>query len=355
MNVKRTILLTPPQLGSEHIKEKITCIRAHRERIFQVYTQKTERKLICHNYGQGGAGWTFLFGCVNESIRQYQQHVQEDTSLAKQPICVIGAGCYGLLTAIILARAGYTVRIVAKDTHNLPSDKAAGFFFPRARKCSTPQERAIFQAYGMESYRTYLQIINGTHPFITAGPKLLPAYYGLDIDPGFAPYIADELVKHPEQVTIDFGNGKQYDALEYQTVFINSTAMMLQLHRCVQNLNISIEKKEIETFDDIPEPIIFNCTSLGAKKLTGDVRLIPVQGHLITLTNQPAVENLQYLINVKVVMPSVKGTPRDELIYFAPKDQGILGITFIRGQENPAANQHEFDRLLQRCKEYFGT
>jgi hypothetical protein len=355
LNIKRTVTLTPPLLGAEHIKEKITCIRAHRERIFQVYTQKTESKLICHDYGQGGAGWTFLFGCVNESIRQFQRAVQEDASLAKQPICVIGAGCYGLLTAIMLARAGYAVRIVTKDTQNLPSDKAAGFFFPRARKCSTPQERAIFLSYGMESYRTYLQIINGDHPFITQGPKLLPAYYGLDIDPGFAPYITDGLVAHPEQVTIDFGNGKRYEALEYQTIFINSTAMMHELQRNAQELGISIEKKEIESFDEIPEPIIFNCTSLGAKKLTGDTRLIPVQGHLIALANQPKPEELQYLINVKVIMPSVKGTPRDELIYFAPKDQGILGITFIRGQDNPAANQHEFDRLLQRCKDYFGT
>jgi hypothetical protein len=282
-----------------------------------VYTQKTGRKLICHNYGQGGAGWTFLFGCVNESIRQFQQQLQEDASLAKQPICVIGAGCYGLLTAITLARAGHTVRIVAKDTHNLPSNKAAGFFFPRARKCSTPQERAIFQGYGMESYRTYLQIINGTHPFITQGPKLLPAYYGLDIDPGFAPYIADGLVAQPEQVTIDFGNGKRYDALEYQTVFINSTAMMLELQRNAQELGISIEKKELETFDEIPEPIIFNCTSLGAKKLTGDARLIPVQGHLIRLKNQPAAA-LKYVIHVRVLQ---NGKPT--YIYFAPKASGI--------------------------------
>ena len=66
-------------------------------------------KLIIHNYGQGGAGWTFLFGCVNESIRLFQQ------KNINNPVCIIGAGCYGMLTAINLKLLGYNVKIIAKD------------------------------------------------------------------------------------------------------------------------------------------------------------------------------------------------------------------------------------------------
>ena len=61
------------------------------------------------------------------------------------------------------------------------------------------------------------------------------------------------------------------------------------------------------------------------------------------------------MINVKVIQNTPKGTPRDELIYYAPKESGILGITFLRGQDSLTANHHEFDRLLQRCKDFFGT
>jgi hypothetical protein len=60
------------------------------------------------------------------------------------------------------------------------------------------------------------------------------------------------------------------------------------------------------------------------------------------------------MINVKVIQKGPKGM-RDELIYFAPKDEGILGITFIRGQDSLTANQQEFDRLLERCRDFFGT
>lgn len=355
MIMQRTITLTPPRISEAHIKEKIVCIRAHRERIFNVSTQIDGDKLICHNYGQGGAGWTFLFGCVNESIRLFEEQIKKNHEFAGKPIAIIGAGCYGLLTAIILTLKGHTVKIIAADTQNIPSHKAAGFFFPRHRKCSNEQEKEIFQSRGMESYATYLEIIKGTHPFIKKGPLLLPGYFGLDIDPGFAPYIAQGLVKTPEQVTIDFGNGKAYEAMEYHTVFINSAIIMQELYRNIQELNIPTSTQLIDSFQDVSESIIFNCAGLGAKKLTGDERIVPVQGHLITLKDQPPMEQLQYMINVRVLSATPQGKPRDELIYYAPKDTGILGITFIRGQDDPETNYHEFDRLLERSADYFGN
>jgi len=348
------VKLIPPRFSNEYIQEKIICIRSHRERIFRVATENYGNKLLCHNYGQGGAGWTFLFGCVHESIRQFEHELFQNSKLKNKAIGVVGAGCYGLLTAILLARKGYKVQIVAKDTVNIPSNKAAGFFFPRHRKCSNPEEVAIFKAMGMESYSVYLQIIQNKHPFIKRGPKLLPAYYGLDIDPGFRPYIAEGLMAEPEQVMIDFGNSKMYQAMEYKAIFINSSEIMKELWRNVDELSISITKQEINSFSDMSESIVFNCTGLGAKKLVDDKRIVPVQGHLIALKNQPIMDDLQYMINFKVTMTNDLGVQRDELIYFAPKESGVLGITFIRGQDSLTANQHEFDRLLQRCKDFFG-
>ena len=164
-----------------------------------------------------------------------------------------------------------------------------------------------------------------------------------------------KLIELPHKVTIDFGNGKSYSVMNYTTIFINSSVMMQELYRNVQELGIKLVRAEVESFESVEELVIFNCAGMGAKKLTGDKRIIPVQGHLITLKNQPHLEQLQYMINVKVTMLNAKGLPRDELIYYAPKESGILGITFLRGQDSLTANQHEFDRLLERCQNFFGV
>lgn len=354
MSSLRTVHLVPPHVTVDHIDQTITCIRAHRERIFRVDTEWHTHKLICNNYGQGGAGWTFLFGCVNESIRHYEHQKATTPSLQNKPITVVGAGCYGLLTAILLARKGHTVRIIAQDLEGLASYKAAGFFFPRPRKSSTPDECAVFQALGLESYKTLVEIATGNHPFISTGAHLLPAYFAPDIDPGFAPYHAAGLIARPQNVMIDFGNGKHYAAQEYTTIFINAQELMEELHRNRIQLHIPITIKKIETWDEIDDPVIFNCSGRGARSLSNDQRLIPVQGHLITLKNQPPRDQLQYMINAKVVQ-NTRGKIRDELIYYAPKQSGILGITFLRGQDSLTTNHHEFERLLQRCQDFFGS
>jgi hypothetical protein len=142
--------------------------------------------------------------------------------------------------------------------------------------------------------------------------------------------------------------------MAYKTVFIDAVAIMQELHRTIKELGITIIQQEITHFDEIPESIIFNCAGYGAKNLTGDKRIVPVQGHLMMLKDQPPPDQLQYMINVKVQALSLRGTPRDELIYYAPKESGILGITFIRGQDSLTANLHEFDRLLERSQGFFG-
>lgn len=351
MNTLPVINLTPPLLTDIYIGKKISCIRPHRERIFNVSFEQKDGKTIFHNYGHGGAGWTFLFGCVNESIRQFEKEIAQAPDLKNESICVIGAGCYGLLTAIMLAQRGFKVQIIAKETDDIPSYKAAGFFFPRWRKSSTDHEKEMFLARGMESYITYLQIATGTHPFIKTGARIVPAYFGLDINPGFDPYIQKNLIGPAQQVLIDFGNGKHYAMNEYRIIFMDTVPLMQELHHTKDQLQIPVIKKEISSWADICPSIVFNCSGWGAKQLTQDPKLLPIQGHLISLKNQPA---LNYMINVKVIMQTPRG-PRDELIYFAPKDTGVLGITFLRNQNDPHANAHEFERLLQRCNDFFGS
>lgn len=351
----RTIYLTPPAISDAHIEKKIVCIRSHRERIFCISSEIKHKKIICHLYGHGGAGWTFLFGSVQKAIHELEQQLERNPSYKNKPICIVGAGCFGLLSAVTLTRMGYNVRIIAKETNDLASDRAAGFFFPRPRKCSTPEERAIFESVGIDSYRAYLDIATGMHPFIQNASRLMPAYYNPNIDPGFGPYIAKGLVAPPKKVTIDFQNGKQHDVMMYHTVFINPSKVMSELRKNSDELGITIAIEDVQNLEELPESIVFNCAGKSAPFFNNDTRMVPVQGHLITLKNQPPMHELHYMINVRVPQINIKGWSRDELLYYAPKNDGILGITFIRGQADETANMHEFDRLLERAGRFFGA
>lgn len=347
------IKLTPPIITPDHIDQKMICIRAHRERIFDLSVQRINGKLICNNFGQGGAGWTFLFGCVAQSIANFESALQNSPSLKRKPIAVIGAGCYGLLTAIELVHKGYTVQIYAKELQDIPSHKAAGFFFPGAHKRATKQEHAIYDQIGMASYRAYLSILNGTHPFLTHGPMLLPAYYDKDIDPGFVPYIQADLIKPARTVSLSFGSDQLHPAIEYQQIYINPIEIMPQLEALIAKLGIPISITELHDFNELNEEIIFNCSGLGAKTLIDDSRIIPVQGHLITLKNQPPIEQLRYLINYRVSSEDENGKKRNDFIYYAPRHEGILGITFLRGRHCLQDNEHEFDRIIERSMKFF--
>ena len=351
---QKTIFLQPPELLDQNIKEKIVCIRSHRERIFKTSLEIILNQKVFHNYGHGGAGWTFLFGSVHESIRQFEEYNSINKLTEHSCLNVIGAGCYGLLTAILLTRKGYQVKIIAKDREEIASYKAAGFFFPRPRKNPTIEERERFLSFGLDSYKSYQQIITKTHPFLLTGARLLPCYFGLDIDPGFQPYIDKDYMLMPEKVCIDFQNGKKYDVIAYQTVFIDVLALMQELERNRKELAIEIIKTELESFSEIEGEYIFNCSGFGAKKLTHDRLLVPVQGHLIALKNQQNLSCLDYMINVKVTMVDSFGRTRDKLLYYAPKESGVLGITFLRGQDSLTANSHEFDDLLKRSRDFFG-
>ncbi len=340
-----TICLTPPTITSNNVYELVTCIRPKHKNGFQVYGEIKNGKLIMHNYGHGGAGWTQLFGSVQKMVQEFEKKLIEHPEFKGKSICIIGAGCMGLYSAILLTQKGYKVKIVAHDFYNLTSHKAAGIFFPSSLY-STAQNKEVENQVNEATLQEYCAIINGTHQLFTSEvARFLPVYVDLETD-----YSGLDFWREPEFVTIDFGTGKKYSMKEYITIYINAVAIMQQLHRHVQALNIPTQQEYIASFDQIPDHIIINCSGLGAQQLNNDAELYPVQGHLITLKNQPNVEALNYILHTKVIQDG-----KEEWVYFVPKGEGLLGVTFLVGEASLDSNKQEFDRILERAQEYFGS
>ena len=160
----------------------------------------------------------------------------------------------------------------------------------------------------------------------------------IDTDAGVEDLEARGMIPPREYVSLDFGNGViHHDYVKYMTYFMNTTTLMRQLTAEVQRLGINVELKKVNSFDDVIEEVIFNCSGLGGRELNSDENMIPVRGHLVTLNDASGSAHMDYMIYTKV-----KQNGKEEYIYMFPKNVsvtpehteglscvGVLGGTFI--------------------------
>jgi D-amino-acid oxidase len=91
----------------------------------------------------------------------------------------------------------------------------------------------------------------------------------------------------------------------------------------------------------LPEPVIFNCTGLGSRKLFGDQGIIPAKGQLILLPPDPAVDYLTV------------GGGSDSLYMFSRPDYMILGGTFTPGDWSTEPDLQQTERIINESQQFF--
>ncbi len=359
------VKLTPPILSRDTISKKIVCTRPMRNGKFNLSVGHHLGKIIVNCYGHGGSGWTTLFGSVNKTIELFQ-NIDPNKHRA---IRVIGSGCMGLTAAIELDRLGFTVAgISTKSLYDLPSWRAAGYFALVSVKTS-PEEQENLNEIGLHTFLSYQIIDRGEHPYITReAVKYMPIYSSIDTDAGVEDLEERGLIPPRQYVSLDFGNGViHHGYVKYMTYFMNTTTLMHQLIAEVNKRAIPIQLQEVQSFDEIAEEIIFNCSGLGGRELNHDTSLIPVRGHLIALNAAAGDGHMDYMIYTKV-----KQDGKEEYVYLFPKNRsvipenisgtvcsGVLGGTFIPHVDQlPQTEQEELDqielkRLLDRNSEFF--
>lgn len=366
-NVEKVEYLTPPILTDVTIDQKIACTRPMREGKFQISAEEKNGKVLVHCYGHGGSGCTTSWGSVFQAIDLYEEQV---TNKAKMPIRVIGCGIIGLTVAIELTRKGYQVAgITASELYELPSWKNAGYFALVSVK-TDPVEQANLDKIGMCTFLEFKKISEGKHPYITSEcARLLPVYCSADTVAGVEDLEKAGLIPPREYVTIDFGNGVVHpNFVKFMTYFMDTTRLMLQLREEVDRLGISIEEKELTSFNEVSETVIFNCSGLGGKWLNNDDKMVAVRGHLANLNSKAGLKHMDYMIYTKV--KDDNGT--ESYVYMFPKClqvneydtkgrevYGTLGGTFIPGTDILNEGQlrtldkQEYKKLLDRNSKFF--
>ena len=303
--------LAPIRASLDRMFDITVCLRPFRAAGPRLETERVGDKLVVHNYGHGGSGWSLSWGSADVAVRQ---------AMAASPaeIAVIGCGAIGLTSAIMAQRAGAKVTIYARDL--LPqtrSSRATGSWTPDSRIALTtaagPGFAALWEQMARFSFKTYRQYLGlpGTpvewrdHYFLhDAENETAPPDPPGALD--FASYrslIADIT---PRSEVMPAGS------TPFPTASVRRTSiMMFNLadygHTLMSDFRAAggqIVHAEFHAPADLaalPEPVVINCPGVAAREWWKDASLTPVRGQIAWLVPQPEVDYGVYYRGVNAI------------------------------------------------------
>ena len=323
--------LAPVRATPDRITRITVCTRPFRAQGPRLDAERIGTKLIVHNYGHGGSGWSLSWG--SSSIA-----VQKALAGGERDIAVIGCGALGLTSALLLQRAGARVTIYAKDLPpNVRSSLATGVWTPDSRIClqehATPAFKQQWQQMARTSFQTYQNFLG-----LAGTPvEFIDSYYVSDdassrreSELGGRPAFADlqrELIGDliPQSVEFAPGShslGQRYLKRNSQLMF-NLTAYTRLLMTEFGANGGKIEIAEFHSRDDfakLREGTLINATGYGARALFGDQSITPVRGQLARAIPQPEVD-------YGLIYKGVAFVPRrDGLVFQALGDSDYYGF-----------------------------
>jgi D-amino-acid oxidase len=158
---------------------------------------------------------------------------------------------------------------------------------------------------------------------------------------------------------LDFKNGTRRPMVAYDDgIFINPDDLMGELRTHLEG-KVTFVQRKINSFDELEESIVVNCTGLGARELNNDEKVVSVQGHLIPLKNQVS-EGKNIMILAYLDKHKTKaGFPAKRLFYDFPKrhlnSQRVIGGTIIEGADASTPHPEECVTMLDGAREFYGV
>ena len=330
----------------DRVIRTVVGLRPFRASGFVVKTAKLDDKTVIHNYGHGGGGLTLSWGTAHLAV-------DEALKTGQTRFAVLGSGANGLATARLLQRHGFEVTIYARElplsqiltspttaTMPLTSNIAAGQWSPATvfiRSQTTPQFMDQFNRALLLAYRYYQDLV-GDH----YGIRWIENYI-LSNDPPREgpPSEADALLPEAR----DLSPAEHPFPFPYVHRF---TTMLIEppiyLTAVMQDFRMAGGKVVVREFHSaseiavLPEPVVMNCTGLGAGKLFDDQELTPVKGQLIFLLPQPEVDYI---------------TVSGELYMFPRSDGVLLGGTHEPGVYSLEPNPEAWQNVMQGHRKIF--
>jgi glycine/D-amino acid oxidase-like deaminating enzyme len=253
---------------------------------------------------------------------------------------VLGCGVVGLSTARLLQQRFQdgpgTVTIYARDLPPSTTSNIAGALWHASSPYDSDRVTEAFNQQFEQACRISHQAFQGYvgHDY---GVRWLDAYEFLsnerslqrELTCGTMPYSAIQNHRDPQRY-FGYQYTRQFSALIIEP-FTYLRALMRDFYQAGGKIVVR-EFRDREEISRLPEPVVFNCTGLGARELFGDQNLVPVRGQLEILLPQPEVDYC-YLSGAGHMFPR--------------RDGIVLGGTWDRNDWSLAANPEQTTSILE--------
>jgi len=323
------------RVAEDRVIRTVVGLRPFRASGFVVRAEKLGDTTVVHNYGHGGGGITLSWGTSALAV-------DEAWKTGEKRFAVIGCGAVGLATARLLQQRGAEVTIYARDLPpQTTSNIAGGQWAPTSvmeRDRRTAESDALLARASRLSHRAYQQL-----PAAEFGIRWLENY--VLSDQPLEEWWEQDLVRdlYPEWAELgprDHPFPARY-ARRFTTMLIEPPIYLNAMLRDVRLAGGRVVVRELESREqvrELPEPVVVNCTGLGAKALFGDEELEPVKGQLTFLLPQPEVD---YMVIT-------------EGLYMFPRRDGILlGGTFQHGNWSLDVDEEARRRIMSGHRALF--
>jgi D-amino-acid oxidase len=286
----------PIRADLDRIFRTTVCSRPFRAAGPRLEVERVGDKIVVHNYGHGGSGWSLSWGSSSIAVEKAMAHGTRD-------IAVIGCGALGLTSAILLQRAGAKVTIYAKERPpEVRSSRATGSWTPDSRVALSNAVSADFPAlwermtrYSFHTYESYLGMAGNPVEWtdiyrLSNGESRREEHGSLP----FAKYQdrVSDLTPRGRELAPGANPFSTKTAVRNSTLTFNIAGFSRQLLNdfLIEGGKIeNIEFHEVSELSRLPQKVILNCTGYGARALWKDESIVPVRGQIAWLIPQPEV------------------------------------------------------------------
>ncbi len=293
-----TLVLHPMRASAARILKVTVCTRPFRAAGPRLEAERVGDKLVVHNYGHGGAGWSLSWGYGTLAVAQVGATGHRD-------VAVLGCGALGLTSALLAQRSGLQVTIYAKD---LPSEtrsaNATGTWSPDSRvalqSAVTPDFERRWETIARTSFRTHQSFLG-----VAGTPVEWVDRFILSDQPWGAPHVDSGGPDFAELRHLIAGLAPRLEDVEpgthpFPAPFVrrnnslqfNVTSLQHTLMQEFIAAGGKIERREFRNPSELAalkQKVIVNCTGYGARALWRDESITPVRGQLTWLLPQAEV------------------------------------------------------------------